>query len=281
MNKFKYFFIAFFLIFAIGFGIPSFFLFSSLNNHFNNKKIVNNGTICEATPMDFSSNITVNNVKYYSITYSFEVDGSFYAGQTSTQYTIANVQNIFKNNKLEIRYDKNFDSIESDYTFSKGAKQEVIFSSIFAIVDLGFWIVVIVLVVKEIISLCTTKFGKKIEATFGSIKPGFAINGYPYYKISYFWTDSKGNFREDCSGSNYTLDEAKLFESAKTFQILSWKKSSKIFSKPNQLKYKQEKPQTEVIEEQFITCEYCGANYPNNVIKCSNCGAPRKRVNKK
>ncbi|MBR2468045.1 MAG: hypothetical protein IKB42_03300 [Clostridia bacterium] len=274
MLKSKLSFLVFMLIFAISFAIPSIFLVSTIQSVATAQEIVKNGTITTATPVNKYSNLTVNDVKYYYITYTFEVDGVTYEGETSPRYTESQAYSVFKSgNGITIAYDKDFNSIEANYTITEATKVEIIMLSIFALVDLGFWITVIVFVVKIIKHGLLNLLGKKEEATFVAIKPGIVVNNVPKYRINYCWRNDLGEVCEDTTDSDYTLSQARAFEIAGKFDILYYKKMSRITSKPNKLFFQQAEEEHLTVDD-VVVCNYCQSVFKSDLGRCSSCGAP-------
>lgn len=272
------------MIFAICFAVPLFFFVDYIQTHITNQNIVKHGTECVATPLDYYSNITVNNTPYYSISFEFEVDGKTYEGQTSARYKKNEVNRIFNNNEIIIKYDtKTFNSIEANYTLTTGNTTPIIIFSVFAFVDLIFWVAVVVLIAKAITNLITLKSGKQIQVNFGSIEPGVTINGVDMYKISYFWTDENGNHHEDTSEADYTLKQAQAFEHAKTFKVKKWKNTTQIITNPYEIAAELilDETQTENSNDNTIFCPYCNNLILKTETRCSSCGAPIQNKAKK
>lgn len=280
MIKNKLPFLIFLLIFAVAFSFPSIFLFSSIHDHKVAEQIAKDGTVTKATPIDYGTNLTVNDVPYYYITYEFEVDGVTYYGQTSSKYKSDEYYFVFNAGYLEIAYNENFDSIEADYTLTTALKTEIIMLSIFGIVDLGFWIAILVFVIKIIKHGILNLVGKSAEATFVSMKPGIIINNVPMYKVSYCWRNNIGEVCEDITGSDYTLTQARAFEIAGKFDILYHKNKSRIVSKPNKLFFQQAESE-HLTETDYFVCDYCGSMSKSTNTRCNSCGAPQSKTSKK
>ena len=96
MKNSKVFMFFFFLVFAIAFSMPAFFMIPQISEHFKYENIMKNGTQIEATALGAYSNIKVNDEKIYYIEYSFKVDGNTYYGKTSSRYRIYQAQSILK-----------------------------------------------------------------------------------------------------------------------------------------------------------------------------------------
>lgn len=270
----------FILIFAISFSIPSIFLFSSISDHKTAQEIVKTGTKTNATPTDYGTNLTINDIPYYYITYEFKVDGVTYFGKTSPKYKSNEYYYVFKQGYIEIAYNENFESIESDYTLTSALKTEFIMLGIFGVVDLCFWIAVIVFIVKIIKNGILNLLGKRAEATFISMKPGIIVNNVPMYRVSYCWRNNLGEICEGITDSDYTLTQARAFEIAGKFDILYHKTISKIVSKPNKLFFQQAENE-HLVETDYFVCDYCGSMSKTTSLRCSSCGAPQKNTSKK
>lgn len=266
----------FILIFAIAFAVPSIFFISSLNKTLSAKEIVKNGTQTQATPYNHISNLTVNNVKYYYIQYTYTVDDTLYYGETSERYTESECYKIFNTGHLDIVYDDEFNSIEANFEVTQPIKMELIMMSIFAIFDLAFWITLIVFIIQAIRYGILNILGKKVEATFISIKPGIIVNNIPMYKICYCWRNDVGDTCEGTSDASYTINQARAFEISGKFDILYYKTLSRIVSKPNKLFFQQAE-QEHLTDQDYTTCEYCNSIYKSILDRCSSCGAPKTK----
>ena len=279
MKNTKIFMFFFFLVFAFAFAAPGFFLFSEVNDHFKKEDIKNTGTEITAKITKTTSNTTVNGKSLYSVHYEFVVDGVTYKGQTDDRYYYNELVNKFKNKKILVKYDSNFNSVEADYKFSGGIIVGI--TSVFIIADLGFWITEIVFIVQFIKGGIISMKGKKYEATFVSIIPGVVLNGTPLYKISYIWKDDEGVTHDGTSATDYTLNEASIFENAKTFNILGWKNNSRIIDKPSKLTKLMVTEPKDVTIDSYYQCEYCGSIFQKSESRCHSCGAPIKKINNK
>lgn len=261
------------LAFAIIFSIPSFFLINAVNNHNKSKQIVETGTTTTALPVNYGTNLTINDTPYYYIEYEFIVAGTTHTGKTSSKFVEYEYYDYFKDGKILIKYNENFESIEADYKLTSPLKSEIIMLSIFAIVDFGLWTVIIVFVVKVFKYGLLNFIGKPTDAIFVAIKQGATINNVPTYKVIYIWYNDIGQICEGESLKNYTISQAKAFEMCKTFKILTYKNLSRIISKPERsilLQVKQENPNP----SDFIICDYCKSVENKHNSKCSTCGAP-------
>ena len=85
--------------------------------------LFNTGVKTEAIVDEFSyrSNSKINDVSMYYIEYSFfDENGQSHKGKTSPSYTYSEIEEIIKNEKVEIIYDSNtFESIETSYDKQK------------------------------------------------------------------------------------------------------------------------------------------------------------------
>ena len=79
-NKFKIIEnIAFILFFVVWTGVAIFFWFK-IAGHIENKEIVKNGITLNAEVVDYDTNMSINKVNYYYMTYMFEIDGETFYG---------------------------------------------------------------------------------------------------------------------------------------------------------------------------------------------------------
>lgn len=277
MKNTKVFMFFFFLIFAVAFSFPAILMIPEIADGFNNKSIVKNGTETTATPVDYHSNMSVNDERIYYIEYEFEVDGVKHTGKTSTCYYLRQAQTIMKNGYIVIKYDKNFNSCEADYKMSESNRMTIVGCVVFTLADIGFWITEIVFIVQFVKFGIVSIKGKKYDAMFISINPSVVVNGTPLYKVAYTWTDADGEIHDNESG-DYTFNEASVYENVKIFQILAFGNSSKIIDKPSRLiKRDLNNTEPEVSIDSYYECPYCGSIFnSDDVSRCHSCGAPVK-----
>lgn len=276
MKNTKVFMFFFFLVFAFAFSMPAFFMMPEIVENFKYGSIAKNGTEVYATPVDYHSDMAINEERIYYIEYEFEVDGVKHIGRTSTRYYLRQAQTIMKYDRIKIKYDKNFNSCEANYTMSQSTYMLIVGCSVFTLADIGFWITEIVFIVQFVKFGIVSLKGKKYDAIFISINPSVIVNGTPMYKISYSWIDDEGEIHDDESGE-FTFNEASVYESVGTFQILAYGNSSRIIDKPSKLikrDLNNTEPETKI--EDFYECPYCGSIFKGAVTRCHSCGAPVK-----
>lgn len=282
----------FLAIFAVAFLIPVIFCIVEAFTSLSYKKIVNNGieTIAYVnTDNPMSSNLTVNEVKYYQINYYFEVDGQVYYGSTSSNYTLSRANEILSNGSLKIKYIRHkntYKSIESNYTSGPANTGRLISLISFGLIDAIIWCIFIIKTVKAIQCLVISKKGTIKEATFVSSASGVVYNNVPMYHINYVWTNDSGKTIEGSSADNYTKSEADLFEQIKVFAIKTIGNKSIVESKPFQLSstFKEKELSDRVekeLDNKFVECEYCHSTYDIKLSKCPTCGAPKNLNNAK
>ncbi len=280
MKNSKVFMFFFFLVFAIAFSMPAFFMIPQISEHFKYENIMKNGTQIEATVLGAYSNIKVNDEKIYYIEYSFKVDGNTYYGKTSSRYRIYQAQSILKKEKIQVKYDKKFNSCEADYKIDSSSYMLIVGCSIFTLADLGFWITEIVFIVQFVKYIIVSIKGKKYVAQFISINPSVIVNGTPLYKIAYSWIDEDGEVHDDEKG-DYTFNEASTYEMVKEFNISACGNISKILDKPSKLiKRNLNNTEPEAKIEDYYECPYCGSIFNYGASRCYSCGAPVRKKQK-
>lgn len=277
MKNAKIFLFLFFLVFAVVFAMPMFFMITPILEIPEKKEILENGVTITADVVDGTQNsgITVNDVEYYSVQYQFVVNDTYYYGKTTQRYTRAEANNL-KN--VTIKYNpETFKSVEIDYDAKTDPEIQttLILIIICGVFDIIFWIIEVVLIIQFIKLGIVSIKGKEYTAKFVAIKPGVVYNGTPMYRVAYSWVDVIGEVKEGESGDDYTLNEAHAFELAQEFKILAYGNISKISSKPSRMIFKKAKKEN-VTEENYYICPYCNSMLPSNTTKCTSCGAPRK-----
>lgn len=277
MKNTKVFLFFFFLMFAVAFAIPPFLMIGDILDISKNNEIVENGILVEATvvPGSERSNLTVNDVSYYSVQYEFIVNGETYADRTDSNYTLLEVRKL---KTIKIKYDPNtLESVPADFSWwkSQDVRTSLIFVVVFGLADVAFWITELVFIFKFIKRGVLAFKGKTYTAQFVAIKPGVIYNGTPLYSICYSWQDENGELRDGQSDSDYTMTEAHAFELAGEFKISAYNGMSKIISKPSRLVFKQAKEENVQVED-YYECPYCKAYLTKNTTKCPSCGAPRR-----
>ena len=270
----------FIMIFAIFFLIPVILLGTSFTDDIKYRNVLENGIEAEATILksSSSSNITINEVDYYSIGYVFlDENGEEHRGRTSATYDYYEISKIAKNETIKIKYlPDTFESVECDYgkngmTASSGVMLIVI---IFGVVDGLLWIAAIVTIVKEFKKRAIGKKGTEYTATFMAMTSNVKVNNVPRYAISYFWKDEKGEIHEDKSGHDFSYKEALAYSNAGTFKIRAIGEDSVITSRPSKLLYQLNKTEKQLEKsEQFIRCPYCNSRFEKSNTKCPYCGA--------
>ena len=270
----------FIMLFAIFFMIPVIIMSSLVSDHGKFQNILENGIEVEATILERSSNsnISINEVDYYSIGYVFvDENGEEHRGRTSATYDYYEISQIAKKKTIKIKYlADTFDSVESDYgkngmTAGGGIG---LFVVIFGVVDGLLWVAVIVTIFKEIKKKSISKKGTEYTATYMAMSSNVKVNNVPMYAISYFWKDEKGEIHEDKSGHDFYYKEALAYSNAGTFKIRAVGEDSVITSRPSKLIYDLNKTEKQLEKsEQYIKCEYCNSRFEKSYTKCPYCGA--------
>ena len=280
MKSAKGFLFLFFLLFAVTFAVPPFLMMGDILAIPRYNEIKETGVATEAIVVAGSerSNLTVNDVSYYSVEYEFTVNGETYSNRTEANYTLLEVKKL---KTIKIKYDpETFESVPADFSWlkSQGIKSSLIFVVVFGLFDICFWIIEIVFIFKFIKRGVLAFKGKTYTAKFVAIKPGIIYNGTPLYSICYTWQDDSGEVRDGKSDDDYTMTEAHAFELAGEFKISAYGDISKIISKPSKLVFKQAKEENVKVED-YYECPYCKAYLTKNTTKCPSCGAPRRVEN--
>jgi len=140
-----------------------------------------------------------------------------------------------------------------------------LFIMIFVVIGFAALTAGIVGVIKLIRAGAVLKKGKKTIGHFVCERGIGSMNGVPYYKITFNYTDDNGRYHEVLSAQAFTAAEMQRYKNSKGFTI----------------KYIDERAAIDVDGEVFIegekiltTCEYCGTIFDGD--KCPNCGAANK-----
>ena len=155
----------FYLIFAIAFAIPVIVLGMLFAQSTNFADVAKNGIETEGYIIQdsYRSNLTVNDVDYYHISfYFYDENEVMHQGKTSDAYTYYEVVDINELEYIMIKYDPDtFDAVESTYDFSKDSSTipMIIMLAIFGICDLIFWIISIITVKTNIDLIKVEKYG--------------------------------------------------------------------------------------------------------------------------
>lgn len=139
------------------------------------------------------------------------------------------------------------------------------------VIDLVFWIIAIGSIVRSINEKNVEKYGKEYDAIFVSFYSNVTVNGVKMCYIIYTYKNEYGEIKECKSPSNYTYQEAMMFEMAETFKIKVYKNRSVIVSKPFELAHKKENKNVTKLNKSV--CKYCGHVYGAEHNKCPSCGA--------
>lgn len=284
----------FVLIFAIVFSIPLVIEVFTLINHIKNVNIIKTGTEITATVDGYRLDNTSNDVSYFRITYSYEVDGVTHTGQTSANYMLYEAQRIQNDGSIQIKYDKNFNSIEADYST---APSPVLFIlPIFGLTGIGFFVLFISMIVHDARNNAIKNHGTKTTATFETAGSRYRVNGMPYYYITYSYTSTNGEQKSATTNQIYTYDQANYLEQLHNFEIMEYKNKTAITEELSPYKRKQimeekhESAPTEqtfidnktttsspehAVEETYKRCQYCGNVEQKSVKRCSNCGSSK------
>ncbi len=275
--------LVFMIAFAIFFLIPPMLLVGQVGNHFKYQNILTNGIETEATvlPDTEASNVEINDIPYYSFEFSFvDQNGDTHIGRTSVSFTISEVGLYEKMGTITIKYNpKTFDAIESSYSFSnsEGVRALVIIAVVFGVVDCIFWGVVIFLIRKLVRREKIKEEGKEYTADFLEFSTNTRVNGRSMYKISYIWTDEKGNTHNGTSPSDYYYNEALAFEAACTFKIKAKDGDSVVISTPQEL-IRGLKKSEKSKQNGKSKCQYCGSVYNEKESRCPSCGANNNQL---
>ena len=140
-----------------------------------------------------------------------------------------------------------------------------LFIMIFVVIGTAVFTAGVVGFIKIIRAKAVLKKGKKTVGHFISELGIGAMNGVPYFKINFDFTDDKGVRHEVLSAQTFTTTEMQRYKDSKGFTV----------------KYIGERAAIDVGGEVFsdkddvlTACEYCGTLFDGD--KCPNCGAANK-----
>lgn len=245
-------------------------------NHFKYQNILKTGIETQAEIIDgnYESNLEVMGTSYYRLEYIFVDENNYkHQGKTSETFTYADVLNFIESGYITIKYNpKTFESIESSYHITASIRSSMIIAGVFIVLDLGSWILAIVLVIKEFKKVRISSTGKEYDAVFVSYDSHFDITDNPMYSVSYTWKDEFGQIKNGKSGPEYSYQEARALKNAGTFNIKVVGKESVITTNIFELSMhhfetiKKNKSET-------TTCVYCGTVYDKKLDRCPSCGA--------
>lgn len=144
-------------------------------------------------------------------------------------------------------------------------KNAALFLMLFIGVGTAVFIAGVVGFIKIVKAGNVLKKGKKTIGHFISEKGIGSMNGVPYYKIYFDYTDEKGIRHEVLSAQTFTTDEMQRYQQSIGFAV----------------KYIGDRAAIDTDGEVFIegekiltACEYCGTIFDGD--KCPNCGAANK-----
>lgn len=282
-NKFKIIEnIALILFFVVWTGVAIFF-WLKIAGHIENKEIVKNGITLNAEVVDYDTNMSINKVNYYYMTYMFEIDGEAFYGQTSTTYKLNEVTNT---ETIEIKF-YNGKSIEADYDQPKDLKFSVLFLVVTSVLSLVFAIILFLKVYKKIYSYRTEHKGNLTTATVVNVRHSSTattkilgkVKVCNYYSITCKFTkkDGKvfegkaiGTYAEDVTNYFKNLNEIKIKYIGNKFVIVEPTEGIDIYKNTAEMQI-EDKPDynKDVI---YFECENCGEIViPNNDATCPKC----------
>ena len=175
-------------------GLLTWAFVDALAKHLKNEDIVNNGTQTTATVTDFYTRSSVNDVPYYYVEYEFtDEEGNKHIGQTSSDYTVQQVEELIKNGLL-ICYDSEYNSIQADYKFKlEGSSFFIVFSPIFIIMALMIGIIIF------LGNRSSRSDNSPVEATAKFVSATYALTseGEEYYTVRIKFKNKFGEKIED------------------------------------------------------------------------------------
>ena len=238
--KRKHVYLILFFMAAIFIAIPAIGFGGDIINIIKCNKVASSGIMTEAEILNnsYESSLTVNGTPYYSIKFRFmDENGEYHTGKTSSCFTINQINLLENSGIIKIKYDpKTYLAVESNFRLtSPGNSFTILFFSIFTAVGGSLFIVLVVIIMLDKKKKIITRKGEEREADFMYAATNVTVNGIPKYYIAYSWQDDYGIINKCKSPSDYTYDEACIFEEAKRFRIKVYKKKSIIFTQPSDL----------------------------------------------
>ena len=259
------------LLFGIAFGIPLIIWIVLLGSFIKSTVIVRTGKPATADVIAYGSNLTRNDVKMYYVDYTFLDDnGIEHSGRSSSKYTYNQVQSM---TTIEIKYDKNFNSIEADFKYDE--QFELFILPIFGMISIGFLISLIVEIVNDKRDKYLLQYGFDGEARFVDSKSNVTINGVPYHRVWIEYNDNNNQYHQAKLKKMLRVEQVNFLRGLKTFKI-KYKNNSVVLNEKfdySSLKKTDDKKidHAQPLEEK--KCEYCGSVYDVSEKKCPNCGS--------
>lgn len=254
--------------------VVSIAMLSKTTEHFNNKTIVNKGTIVEATVIDAKIDNTFSNngTKYWYINYYYFEDGVKTEGRTSSFYIDDEVENIGETIKVKVYKGK---SIEADYRITPKLEMFLTFGLIALAPGLGFSIAGICLIYKSKAFKKLFKTGQRTIATFKSAHIESYFNNVPRFQIEYTFKDDTGFERCEFSKGLCFEEDKDYLRKLGRFEVAFNYKSSVIVE---DLDNKKDVGAVSVVRgnstsEEMYECEACLAIVkPHQNGECPACG---------
>lgn len=261
-----------FLVMALFFMIPTIILFVMLGNHFSRKIIVLNGTQTEAEVVSYSSNVTENDVKLYKLKFLFyDEQGNQHFGETSSKYLYEEVVDI---QTVIIKYNSNFKAVEADYKLNGVNIILFIILGIFTLADVLLWITF----GKDVHQI---KLGKVLLVSgYDAVAEclpmetiNLTINGVPYYRIKYKYTDHYGVEHITKSREFYTYPQMMYLSTKGTIDIKEDGKHSVIAEDVKNVSLANLQQVDTPKKKAKKQCMYCGSVFDEDCNFCSKCGS--------
>ena len=257
-------------------------LFLVPNNFSKYQEIAENGITAEAKIVSNSSDVAVNDVRYYYIRFVFEdKQGNTHEGRTSTRYTYYEVKRLSENKTIVIKYDPaTYESIEANYSKSEDKKSDglVIMKIIFIVVSLGLIGSAVASAYNAFMKNKIDKYGVEVNAQVLDMIGGTKVNGVEKFSIKYSWSDpNTGEFIEKKTTHKFTKKEAQALIDANTIRIKVLNKKSYILTNVTELVLGNNSSMGSSISDKIYknkNCQYCGGVIEDeDASYCPLCGA--------
>ena len=147
-----------------------------------------------------------------------------------------------------------------------------VFLIIFSIVDVFLWMQFVKRILIERKAKQTIKLGDSTTGTYIKHSLLMEANGVGVFQIFFVCKDAFGNVQEYVSSNTYTLAEAKMFETLKTFEVKVYRGNAVITTDPK-TGLKGDKLNNFLNNKKRETCKYCGSVLDKKLDKCKSCGA--------
>lgn len=257
--------------------VPVIVLFSFFGPELFRLVLIKTGQETEATVQDYVSDRSVNDVSIYRIIYTYKgADDITYTGKTTAKYYYHELP--AKDSTILIKY-KGKNSINADATI-KDFSFEILFLSLFTIVDTVLWVMVIKTFVTnlknekkraDIVNNGRETYGYYVDASIFS-----SVNSDLFYNMKYKYKDEQGKWHDVKTASIYSQKDIDFYNQIVRFKIKELNGKTTIvqpvdYSLLDKLIDEKAK-RLEFINKNKI-CKHCRGISSKNTISCPNCGS--------